>query len=283
MNRVFLLTAGICIALSGRAQTDTTGTEKKTAPGSDTVRVGNLLIVRDGHNDSTWHDYDSHKHHYYYYHHYHPSNITTNWFIVDLGFTNFNDMTDYASAGTQAFAPGSNKDWFKLHNVKSVDVNIWIFMQKINLIKHVVNLKYGVGLELNNYRYEYSTKFLSDPTKVIMDTVFYHKNKLAEDLVTVPVMLNFNFTPHRRNPFGFSAGASFGYRYSSRQKLVSERYGKQKNNNDYDLYSWKISYIGELNLGLGWLALYGSYTTKSIFSEGLNQVPYTFGLRIGNW
>jgi len=42
-----------------------------------------------------------------------------------------------------------------------------------------------------------------------MDTVHYHKNKLAVDYATIPVLLNFNFTPHRRHEFGISAGASF--------------------------------------------------------------------------
>jgi hypothetical protein len=27
-------------------------------------------------------------------------------------------------------------------------------MQRLNLIKHVVNLKYGLGLELNNYHFD---------------------------------------------------------------------------------------------------------------------------------
>ncbi|HVS95705.1 MAG TPA: outer membrane beta-barrel protein [Puia sp.] len=277
MNRVLLLTAGICLALFGRAQTDTTG--KNTGTGTDTLRVGSLLIVRDGGPDSSWND--SYSHRRYHDHHYRPSNVTTEWCIVDLGLTNFNDMTDYSSSATQQFAPGSNKDWFRLHNLKSVDVNIWIFMQKINLVKHVVNLKYGLGVELNNYRYEYDIRYLKNPTEVIMDTIHYHKNKLAEDFVTLPVMLNFNFTPHRRHPFGLSAGVSFGYRYSSRQKFVSGAYGKQKTYNDFDLNSWKLSYIGELNLGP--VVLYGSYATRSIFSDGLNQVPYAVGVRIGNW
>ena len=276
MNRVFLLTAGICLALFGQAQTDTTG--KNIGSGTDTIRVGSLLIVRDGQPDPGWNDSSSHK---TYRYRSHPSNVSTNWCIVDLGFTNYNDMTDYSSAAVQQFAPGSGKDWFTLNNGKSVDVNIWIFMQKINLIKHVVNLKYGIGVELNNYRYQDDIRFLKNPTMVIMDTVHYHKNKLAVDYATIPVLLNFNFTPHRRHEFGISAGASFGYRYSSRQKFVSGARGKEKTYNDFDLNSWKISYIGEVNLG--WVVLYGSYATRSIFSKGLDQVPYSVGIRIGNW
>ena len=278
MNRVFLLTAGLFLALYGNAQSDTTGTGAKRASSDDTLRIGNLLIIREPKDSMAYlrirprHSERSH---------YRSPNISTNWGIVDIGFTNYNDRTNYASAGARQFAPGSNKDWFKLNNGKSVDVNIWIFMQKINLIKHVVNLKYGLGIELNNYRYEENIRFHTNPTTVVMDTINYTKNKLAEDFATVPVLLNFNFTPHRRHPFGFSAGASFGYRYSAREKFKSSANGKQKTYNDFDLYPWKISYIGELQLG--WFNLYGSYATRTIFSRGLDQVPYSFGIRIGNW
>jgi hypothetical protein len=44
---------------------------------------------------------------------------------------------------------------------------------------------------------------------------------------------------------------------------------------------WKISWIGELQMG--WLKLYGSYAAKSMFQKGLDQRPYTVGLRFGNW
>lgn len=282
MNRVFLLTAGLCFALfaQAQAQTDTTGKKDSWHQGDDTLRVGNILIIRNGGQEHASDDYVRirSRHHDRSYQ---PSNISTNWGIVDFGFTNFNDKTIYSSAAAQQFAPGGSKDWFKLNNGKSVDVNIWVFMQRINLIKHVVNLKYGLGLELNNYRYEENIRYLTNPTTVIMDTINYTKNKLAEDFLTIPVMLNFNFTPHRRHPFGFSAGASFGYRYSSREKFKSHEDGKQKTYNDFDLYPWKISYIGELQLG--WFNLYGSYATRTIFSRGLDQIPYSIGVRIGNW
>ena len=278
MNRVFLLVAGLCVALNSMAQNDTT--LRSGASGSDTLRVGNLLIVRglkDSAYDMTYTRVTRRKHD----HRYKPANISTNWGIVDIGFTNYNDKTIYSSPGAQQFAPGGSKDWFKLNTGKSVDVNIWLFMQRINVIAHVVNLKYGLGIELNNYRFEQNIRFKTNPTTVIMDTINYTKNKLAEDFVTVPVMLNFNFTPHRSHPFGLSAGASFGYRYSAREKFKSEAQGKQKTYNDFDLNPWKISYIAELELR--WLNIYGSYATHSIFSRGLDITPYSFGIRIGNW
>lgn len=266
--------------MSSVAQNDTTGTGRESASGGDTLRVGNLLIVRGLRDSASGIPYTrvrNRRHDRWY----RPSNVSTNWGIVDLGFTNYNDQTVYTGAGSQQFAPGGSKDWFKLNTGKSVNVNIWLFMQRINLIAHVVNFKYGLGIELNNYRYEENIRFRTNPTTVIMDTINYSKDKLAEDLVTVPVMLNFNFTPHRSHPFGLSAGASFGYRYSSRQKFKSGAQGKQKTYNDFDLYPWKISYIAELELG--WFNVYGSYATRSIFSRGLDMTPYSFGFRIGNW
>jgi hypothetical protein len=286
MSRQFLLLAGLCLSLSGWAQNDTTGKSPVQAPPTDTVRsdndtirVGSLIIIKTGKGGEGYHSepVQVHRRHSPYK----APNISTNWVLLDLGFANFNDRTNYASASAQQFAPGATSDWFRLRTGKSVDVNIWLFMQKINLIKHVINLKYGLGIELNNYRYEANIKYLTNPTRVIMDTISYSKNKLAADYVTIPFMLNFNFTPNRKNDYGLSVGASVGYKYSSRQKFKSSETGKKKTFDDFDLEPWKISWIGELQLG--WLKLYGSYATKSMFQRGLNQIPYTVGIRFGNW
>lgn len=279
MNRiVLLLAAGLIFTLSGFAQVHDSLSNQPS--GGDTIRVGNLLIVRGNRNTSNYED--RHIRIRRYHSSYSPRNISTNWGILDLGAAGFNDQTIYSSAGAQAFAPGATKDWFKLrHATKSVDVNIWFFMQRINLIRHVVNFKYGLGIELNNYRFEQNIRFKTNPTQVVMDTINYSKNKLATDYLTVPFLLNFNFTPHRRQGFGLSAGVSVGYLYSSRQKFKSSAHGKEKTFDDFDLEPWKISYIGELQLGI--LKLYGSYAVKSMFSKGLDWTPYTAGVRIGFW
>ncbi|WP_205508475.1 outer membrane beta-barrel protein [Longitalea arenae] len=275
MKQVIILLIGISMSVTGLAQTDSTETT------SDTIRVGGMIIIkkrdRDKNKDNeakTYHRKGK------------PSRISTNWWIVDLGFANYNDQTDYKSAAIQnsndGFAPGLDKDDFKLRTGKSVNVNIWAFMQKLNMIKGVVNLKYGLGIELNNYRYREPILFSTNPTRVTYDlSRSYEKNKLAADYVTVPLMLNFNFTPHRKRGFGVSVGASGGYLYSSRQKTVTNTDGKHKERDDFDLRPWKLSYIGELNLGP--VKLYGSYAAKSMFERGPDQRPYNLGLRLSNW
>ncbi|HEY4336421.1 MAG TPA: hypothetical protein VGM89_10995, partial [Puia sp.] len=129
MNRVFLLTACICFTLICRAQNDTTGVGKEKAPETDTIRVGNLLIIRNGGaRDFTGNIPSVRIKTRRYHNSYHPSNVSTNWGIVDLGLAAMNDRTIYSSPAAQQFAPGANKDWFKNRYgilPKTVDINIW--------------------------------------------------------------------------------------------------------------------------------------------------------------
>ncbi|HYE56085.1 MAG TPA: outer membrane beta-barrel protein [Chitinophagaceae bacterium] len=275
MKRIFILMSGICFALTGLAQTDTTIISKK----ADTIKIGNMVIIKKGKSGSDTSEVRinrrrSHK----------SANVSTNWFIVDLGFANFKDETNYTLARATGFvAPNVGEDQFDLRGGKSVNVNVWFFMQRLNVIKHVVNLKYGLGLELNNYRYDENIKYQKNPTRVVLmgGDSSYGKNKLAADYLTVPFMLNFNFTPRRENGFGISVGASAGYLYSARQKFNNGPGGKQKEHDDFDLRRWKISYIGEVQLGP--VKLYGSYATQSMFEKGLEHTPYNVGVRFSNW
>jgi hypothetical protein len=273
MKRSLFAVIALCGALGVFAQADSTVKEQP----SDTIRVGGMVIVKKG-GGKKYHDLiisNREKRRL--------SNLSTNWWIFDVGFANYNDKTNYASPEAVAFAPGTSKEALKLKSGKSVNVNIWVFMQRLNIIKHVVNLKYGLGLELNNYRYEYMTVRLhKDPSSITADQAIKEtgKNKLAADYVTAPILLNFNFTPHRHKGFGFSAGISAGYLYSARQKIKING-NKSKLHDDFNLEKWKLSYIGEFNLGI--VKLYGSYAFKSMWEKGLDQTPYSVGLRFGSW
>jgi len=278
MKSILLVCVAACLFNIANAQTDTTGKQQT----NDTIRIGGMIIVRKpGSNDReiiTGKDRSikipSRKDK--------PESVTTNWMVIDIGYSGFNDKTNYSSVAAQAFAPGSTDDWFDLRGIKSRNVNVWFFMQRLNMIEHVVNLKYGLGLELNNYFFDdESIRFQKNPTLVVMDPGLKDakKNKLAVDYLTVPLMLNFNFTPDRDKGFGFSAGVSGGFMYSARQKTKMDG-DKDKVKNDFDLKRWKLSYIGELNLGP--VKLYGSYAVKTMWDKGLDQTPYTVGFRISN-
>jgi hypothetical protein len=274
MKRIVLALCATGLVMTAAAQSDSTKTQQ-----ADTIKVGGMIIIKRGDRSDTARDNsdeivisNTKKK---------PSNISTNWWIVDLGFSNFNDKTQYSAAATQAFAPGSSSDRFDLRTGKSVNVNIWLFMQRVNLISHVVNLKYGLGLELNNYRFEDETiEFQENPTLITFNPAKdVKKNKLAVDYITAPLMLNFNFNP-RKEGFGFSAGVSAGYLYAARQK-TKQNDDKEKIKDDFDLRKWKLAYVGELSLGP--VKLYGSYAFQSMWEKGLDQTPYNFGIRFSNW
>src|SRR6266576_2226521 len=248
MKRIFTLGIILCTALTGFAQADTT--VKQNEP--DTIKVGGMIIIRrpDGNREIVRNrkGRDTTISHRRYSR---PSNISTNWWILDLGFSNYNDKTNYSSAATQSFAPGSTDESFTLKTFKSRNVNIWFFMQKLNVVKHVINLKYGLGVELNNYYFDDERVHLTkNPTILKIDPAYadLKKNKLAADYLTVPLMLNINFTPRQGRGLGISGGVSAGYLYSARQKIKTGNH-KDKTHDDFNLEKWKLSYIGELLLG----------------------------------
>ncbi|MFT3904065.1 MAG: hypothetical protein QM727_12890 [Niabella sp.] len=278
----FLTLPGIAFA----QKTDTTEVRVKVITQKD-----NTTVIVDNKNEK-WIKVETPK-----------KKANVSWFNgVDLGFSNFTDNTDYTSAAAQAYAPGSDESWFGLRNGKSVNVNIWLVGSKINLINNTLNLKTALGLELNNYRYESPIRYrnksditaASSPGYVFWDNTagrHYEKNKLAADYLTVPVMLNVNFLPEKKTvikrgktvsvrttkELGFSAGVSVGYLYSSRNKTITSDEGKEKTRSGFGLNPWKLSYVGELNLGF--FSLYGSYAVKSMYKNGLDMTPYTVGIR----
>jgi len=258
---------------------------------NDTIRIGSILIIKknkkgDHDTASLTINTGSYKTH---------SRVSTNYGILDLGFSNWDDQTDYATAGNYLVnrpgSPSLSSSDLKVRANKSINVNIWFFMQRLNLVKHYVNLKYGLGLELNNYRYKSHISYLqSNPfvpgqeayPVIFRDSILFSKNKLAADYITIPFMLNFSSNPAYENRgLSLSVGISTGYLYNSRNKQISDERGKLKNEGDYDLKSFKFAYIAEL--GIGPVRLYGSYSPSSMYEGGLNMRPYAVGIRFSNW
>lgn len=208
-------------------------------------------------------------------------NIENSWFVLDLGFSQYRDNTNYGSTFTTGItSAGINKDKMKLNTLSSRNVNIWFLMQRLNLAQHKLNLKYGFGIELNNYRFDQSdVLFRKNPTYISVDyTSKASKAKLAADYLTVPLLLNFNSTPEKNNGLRFSAGISAGFLYSARFKTKTSG-DIQKTKSDFDLEPFKLSWTGEL--GFGNIDLYGGFAMNNMWSKGLDMKPYTIGLRFG--
>jgi hypothetical protein len=207
-------------------------------------------------------------------------NVENFWWVLDLGFSGYNDQSNYALARTTGFvAPNIGKDQLKLNMTGSRNVNLWILMQRVNLAKHMLNLKYGVGLEMNNYRFaQENLQFQKNPTAIYLGMVEYNKVKLAADYITVPMMLNLNTSPEKSNGLRLSAGVSAGFLYSSRFK-TKEGGDIDKLRSDFDLEPFKLSWVGEL--GLGPITLYSIFAMNNMWNKGLDMRPYNVGIRLG--
>ena len=216
-------------------------------------------------------------------------NVQTNWWIFDLGFANFRDETNYATAQYGSYFQTFNKpevdaNSMNLINKKSSNFNVWFFMQKMNITKHKLNLKYGLGIEMYNYRYEHSLSYRKDPMNYIFnDSINFTKNKLFAKYLTVPFMINFTPMPNKKKSLSISAGISAGYLIGARNKQISGERGKQKIEGNFDLEPFRVALIGEL--GLGAVKLYGSYSLNTFqkSSTGLQQYPFALGIRFSTF
>jgi hypothetical protein len=189
MKKTILLLSVILISITSHAQTDSVLVQRN----EDTIRIGGMIILKRGNPNDKKHVTVTVGNRYKRKTN---PNVSTSSFIVDLGFANWVDKTNYATATNNGFIvnkPGSPDlvaNDFKLKTIKSVNVNIWFFMQRLNLVKHYVNLKYGIGLELNNYRFKsavslneggpnpYTAQNISHPF-IFRDSISFSKNKLV--------------------------------------------------------------------------------------------------------
>ncbi|HEX8357896.1 MAG TPA: outer membrane beta-barrel protein [Segetibacter sp.] len=284
MKKLYTVVAALMVAAAGYAQTDSTKNNVDTTISRvDTIKVGNFIIIKKrrtrtsdntektGDNTEVTIERTPKK----------PSKISTNWWIFDLGFANLNDKTNYADADAQAFLRSVSKEDLKLRAIKSSNVNIWVVMQRISLIKGYLNLKYGAGFEMFNFRYESNISYHKKPAYIFKDTVSFSKNKLYASYLSVPFMLNLNTTPGRKKGLSISAGVSAGYLIESRNKQISGERGKVKTKGDLGLNQFRVAYIGEL--GIGSVRLFGSYSMKTLHEKGLQQYPYSMGIRFSNF
>ena len=287
MKKNWLSAVLLLSAISLNAQKDS------SAKQLDTLQIGGFTIVRDG--EPAKHSASSSHTNYNVVWPYRSAKknkpISTNWLIFDLGFANYRDLTNYSFAQAGSYLkimrpgdPAVNEGTTTLNTGKSSNVNIWLFMQRASLSKNVLNLKYGLGLEMYNFRYDSRISFRNAPAPMAFnDSISFTKNKLYAGYVTVPLMININTKPNSHRGLIMSVGMSAGYLLASRNKQVSGDRGKQQYKGDLALEPWRLAAIGEI--GLGPVRLYGSYSINQLQKTytRMEQYPYTIGIRFSSW
>lgn len=279
----------------------------------DTIQIKGLVIVKgkDARGKSIFRAYQDTA----YARQKLKKNLHTKWLVFDVGFNNYRDKSNYPGAMVMSLYPNNpiyqnlnvadgsydysgfalNKfaprtasqpltpSEFKLITGKSINFNIWVLMQRLNIHKHKLNLIYALGVEMNNYRFARNITYVAGyPTTIVRDTVGFSKNKLFAQYLTIPVMLNFNSNPARPGrSFEMSLGFSGGYLLKSRTKQVSAERGKVRHTDDFSLNKWRLGLTGELAYGP--IKLYSNFALTPLHDYGLEQYPFSVGFRFNGF
>lgn len=262
----------------------------------DTIRVGNLVIVKPVQDSVTVTQYTPKKRATVSYparRKYNNTNNRTSYFDWDFGFANYIDKSPvllYTAIPNSLYPPiaeapaYANTSSLALNHLKSSNVNLWFVQQRVKLIKNFASLQYGVGFEMFNFRFEKNISFREDVAgKIKYDNVNFSKNKLFVKYLTVPVKINFNLSPGASKPLHASIGMSAGYLLKARNKQISTERGKEKYDGTFNLNNWRVATIGEL--GFGNFTLYGSYSHTNLFDEQqsmLQMTPIAIGIKLSD-
>ena len=216
------------------------------------------------------------------------SQLQTHWFGFDFGFANYLDETKYEQNKT-LYNPviGFPLSKFKMSliNSKSTNINIWVLQQKYNFKKPGTYLKYSLGFEMFNFRYEYPINYRENQPMIIsLSDAEYEKNKLLTTYISAPIQLGYDYKLKNNKTIGISGGIILGYLYKATNKQISRSLGKEKYNDDFSLRDLRMASMFELRIDK--LKFFGTASLTNMLDKmSTNQslYPYSFGLRFSKF
>ena len=209
------------------------------------------------------------------------ANVKTRWTILELGTSLYLHQGSFKlpNAGTQ----GTGANAFALLPGRSINTNLYVYQQRINLLKHRLNFMHGLGFEFHSYHFEHPTILIPEEPNltVYQDSISYRKNKLRTSFITLPVMFNYESKPGEfEKSFRASFGAYGGILLGSSTKRKNNALGKQKERDDFNLNKFRYGLRGEM--GFGPINFYVTYALNTLFQQedfpDLN--PLSIGIKI---
>lgn len=214
--------------------------------------------------------------------------LETSWFAFDIALVNYLDETKYAenkSLSNPAIGEPLSKFKMQLNNGKSTNINIWIVQQKYRLKNPAFYLKYGLGLEMFNFRYEYGINFRKNESMFIyLSDESYEKNKLFTSYLSAPVQFGYDFKLKNDKILGVSGGLVTGYLFKSYNKQINRELGKEKYKSNFSLRDMRLAGIFEIRIDK--LKFFGTASLQNMLDKmNTNQslYPYSFGLRFSKF
>lgn len=194
------------------------------------------------------------------------------WEGMEVGFNAF-DEADYGLY--------NGNDFMSLNQGKSVEFNFNSFEMNIGLIKSYVGLVSGLGLSVNNYRFEnpYTLKKGPEMTEpLLLEYDNLSKTKLVVSYLNVPLLLEFQIPVNQNDGRLFvNAGLIGGVKIGSHTKV---KYGntKDKDRSGFNINSFK--YEATARVGYKDFCVFAKYSLTPLFQSGKGPdlTPFTVGI-----
>ena len=261
---------------------------------NDTIKIGQILISKpESKSNLSWEQIIKNKDLNGLKVNFKKSNnnfkqLETSWFAFDIALVNYLDETKYAenkSLSNPAIGQPLSKFKMQLNNSKSTNINIWVVQQKYRLKNPAFYLKYGLGLEMFNFRYEYGINFRKNESMFIyLNDESYQKNKLFTSYLSAPVQLGYDFKLKNDKILGISGGLVTGYLFKSYNKQINRELGKEKYKSNFSLRDMRLAGVFEIRIDK--LKFFGTASLQNILDKmNTNQslYPYSFGLRFSKF
>lgn len=204
------------------------------------------------------------------------------WAGFELG------INGYVDANQNIDVP-AEYDFLTLKYEKSIDVNLNIFEQNINLVNNKLGLVTGIGLRWNNYRFDNNVVLVPDSSKIYGFKDYskpWEKSKLVVNYLNVPLLLEYQTNRFSRsNSFHIAAGMVLGWRYASHTKMLYKDNGRHKPKDRDSFHLSPFRYDATVRIGWGIINLYGTYAMNTLFKDGRGPelYPFAVGITLVGW
>lgn len=231
-----------------------------------------------------------------------------NWGGIDIGLNGY-VTPDFDMSFDKA------DNYLDLRMEKSINVNVNIYEQNINLSKDNNNMGLitGIGLTINNYRFSNSTYLNPDESSIegyYMEGINIRKSKLTACYISVPLFFEIQSKHQlRTRQFHFAVGAIVSARLSTHTKVYFDESGKiydmvdpatgnvigtsesptgsgrniVKDHDSFHLAPFKCD--ASVRFGYGIINLYATYSMNTLFQKdrGPELYPFSAGITLVSW
>jgi hypothetical protein len=182
------------------------------------------------------------------------------WSGVEFGFNNY-------LTGENSLSLPVSIDYMTLHSGKSSNFNLNFSQLSLGMTRRI-GLVSGLGLNWNNYRFDYNNNIIKGTNGVIeiLDPgAALEKSKFTTLYLTIPLLLEVQI-PVDNNYLNLSAGGIGGIKLGSHTKMVFQDGDKVKS--DADLSLNILRYGTTARLGYENFQLFATYYFTPLFKAG---------------